>query len=135
VTPIEGVADVLDAVQIPVCVASSGDHEKVRLMLGKTGLLSRFGSNIFSVTDVEKPKPAPDIYLHAARQNGVDPRNCAVIKDSPTGVRAGVAAGMVVFGFAAHTPEQKLREAGAHVLFSDMTQLAELLGSARTIGI
>jgi HAD superfamily hydrolase (TIGR01509 family) len=129
VTPIAGVADVLAHLQIPFCVASSGDYEKMKLTLGKTGLLSRFGANIFSITDVENPKPAPDIYLHAARQNGVDPHACVVIEDSPTGVRAGVAAGMTVFGFAAQTPEQQLSKAGAHVIFTDMTQLTELLAS------
>ncbi len=129
VAPIAGITDALASIQIPVCVASSGDHEKMRLTLGKTGLLSRFGTNIFSAADVERPKPAPDIYLHAAHKNGVESCNCAVIEDSPTGVRAGVEAGMVVFGFTANTPEQKLRDAGAHVLFSDMTQLPDLLAS------
>jgi HAD superfamily hydrolase (TIGR01509 family) len=129
VTPIAGIADVLARLEIPFCVASSGDYEKMKLTLGKTGLLAWFGANIFSIADVEKPKPAPDIYLHAARQMGVDPRACVVIEDSPTGVQAGVAAGMTVFGFAAQTPEQQLAKAGAHVIFADMTQLPELLVS------
>lgn len=129
VVPIAGVADVLARLQIPFCVASSGDYEKMRLTLGKTGLLAWFGANIFSVADVENPKPAPDIYLHAARQNGVDPHACVVIEDSPTGVQAGVAAGMTVFGFAAQTPERQLAQAGAHAIFTDMTQLPQLLAS------
>lgn len=129
VTPIQGVTRALARIPIPVCVASSGEYEKVQLTLGKTGLLSRFGSNIFTVADVENPKPAPDIYLYAARQNGVEPGKCAVIEDSTAGVQAGVAAGMVVYGFAAHTPEQQLREAGAHIIFSDMSQLPHLLRS------
>jgi HAD superfamily hydrolase (TIGR01509 family) len=129
VTPIAGVADVLARLQIPFCVASSGDYEKMRLTLGRTGLLSWFGSNIFSVVDVERPKPAPDIYLHAACQNGVDPLVCAVIEDSPTGVQAGVAAGMTVFGFAAQAQGPQLYAAGAHAIFTDMTQLLNLLGS------
>jgi HAD superfamily hydrolase (TIGR01509 family) len=129
VAPIAGIADVLARLQIPFCVASSGDYEKMMLTLGKTGLLPWFGANIFSIADVEKPKPAPDIYLHAARQMGVDPRACVVIEDSPTGVQAGVAAGMTVFGFAAQTPVERLAKAGAHTIFTDMTQLPELLAS------
>jgi HAD superfamily hydrolase (TIGR01509 family) len=132
VTPIAGVADVLAGLQIPFCVASSGDYEKMKLTLGKTGLLAWFGTNIFSITDVEKPKPAPDIYLHAARQNGVDPHACVVIEDSATGVQAGVAAGMTVFGFAAQTPAQQLCKAGAQAIFTDMTQLPHLLASPDT---
>lgn len=135
VTPIVGVVDALASIHRPVCVASSGDSAKIQLTLGKTGLLSHFGANIFSADDVEHPKPAPDIYLHAAQQNGVEPRCCAVIEDSPIGVQAGVAAGMTVFGFAAQTPAQQLRDAGAHVIFTDMAQLPDLLLSPRTFDL
>jgi HAD superfamily hydrolase (TIGR01509 family) len=132
VTPVPGVAEALARIQIPICVASSGDLEKVHLTLGKTGLLSRFGPNIFTAADVSKPKPAPDIFLLAAHQNGVEPHTCAVVEDSPVGVRAGVAAGMVVFGFAARTPAHLLKEAGAHVIVSDIAQLPHLLASSET---
>ena len=72
----------------------------MQLTLGRTGLLTYFGKNIFSVSDVQRPKPYPDIYLLAARENRVEPANCVVIEDSPTGVRAAVAAEMVVFGYS-----------------------------------
>ena len=131
ITPIDGVSEALDAIDLPVCVASSGSHEKMQLTLGKTGLLSRFGSNIFSVSEVERPKPYPDVYLHAAYTNRVAPSNCVVIEDSPTGVRAGVAANMTVFGFCAQTSAHRLHEAGAHRLFSDMRELPSLLSMIR----
>lgn len=127
IKPIAGVAEVLRDLRVPHCVASSGDHEKIRLTLGATGLLKRFEDRIFSVVDVEKPKPAPDVFLHAARTLGVAPAACAVIEDTPTGVRAGLAAGMRVFGFSANTPEHRLRQAGAHTVFSDMRDLPDLL--------
>ncbi|MBM5822051.1 MAG: HAD family hydrolase [Cyanobacteria bacterium K_Offshore_surface_m2_011] len=130
ITPIPGVKATLKALSIPYCVASSGEHAKIRLTLGATGLLPHFDNRIFSVTDVERPKPAPDIFLHAAQTLGAQPARCAVVEDTPTGVRAGVAAGMHVFGFSAHTPEHRLKEAGAHQLFSDMTCLPELLNPA-----
>jgi beta-phosphoglucomutase-like phosphatase (HAD superfamily) len=57
----------LAASDIRCCVASSGDHEKIRLTLGATGLLSRFEGRIFGVVDVAMPKPAPDAFLLAAR--------------------------------------------------------------------
>ena len=130
VVPIAGVGHVLDSIRVPFCVASSGDHDKIRLTLRATGLLEKFANNIYSVADVERPKPAPDIFLHAARQMAVNPAECVVIEDTPTGVRAGVAAGMHVLGFCANTPEHRLKAAGAHAVFSDMRVLPELLQRA-----
>jgi HAD superfamily hydrolase (TIGR01509 family) len=132
ITPIPGVKEMLAGLRIPCCVASSGDHEKIRLTLSATGLLTRFEDRIFSVVDVARPKPEPDVFLHAARQLGVLPRACAVIEDTPTGVRAAVAAGMRTFGFAANTPAHKLMEAGAHHVFWDMAELLELLNAAQS---
>jgi len=131
ITPIPGVKEALAGLGLPCCVASSGDHEKIRLTLSATGLLTRFEGRIFSVVDVARPKPAPDVFLFAARQLGVLPAACAVIEDTPTGVRAAVAAGMRTFGFAANTPAHRLKEAGAHYLFWDMAELVELLNSAQ----
>ena len=127
IEPMPGVTEVLNSLTIPYCVASSGEHEKIRMTLGATGLLERFEGRIFSVLDVENPKPAPDVFLFAANRLGARPSRCAVVEDTPTGVRAGVTAGMHVFGFCVNTPEHRLRDAGAHVIFSDMRQLTRLL--------
>jgi len=124
---IEQALDLLDAAGLPYCVASSGDHEKMNTTLGITGLLPRFAGRIFSVTQVARGKPAPDVYLFAARQLGAEPTACVVVEDTPPGVQAGAAAGMTVFGFCAHTPEQKLRAAGAHRTFDDLRQLFSML--------
>lgn len=123
------VSEVVDRLHIPYCVASSGEPAKIRLTLGTTGLLDRFEGKIFSVVDVEMPKPAPDVFLHAAARMGVEPQACAVIEDTPTGVKAGVAAGMYVYGFAAHTPARRLWEAGAHEVFSHMAALPSSLAA------
>lgn len=131
VTPVAGVPHMLPRLTTPYCVASSGAHDKMRLTLGTTGLLEHFEGRIFSVMDVPHPKPSPDVFQLAARTLDTDPEACAVIEDSPTGVRAGVAAGMRVFGFAAHTPRQRLEEAGAHHVFTDMQQLPDLLQAGR----
>jgi HAD superfamily hydrolase (TIGR01509 family) len=131
IKPVPGVAEALKVLSVPYCVASSGEHPKIRLTLGATGLLPSFEGRIFSVTDVERPKPAPDVFLFAARQLGAIPARCAVVEDTPTGVRAAVAAGMHVFGFSANTPEHRLKEAGAHELFSEMQLFPQLLNDAQ----
>ena len=98
----------------PLGVASSTQRERMMKTL-RSGLLSRLDgvldpAEVFDVvlsgTDVGRLKPAPDIYLKAARKLNVDPERCAVIEDSEAGVRAGKAAGMTVFAvpnfFTAH---------------------------------
>jgi HAD superfamily hydrolase (TIGR01509 family) len=121
---------VLAAMRVPYCVASSGTHEKMHTTLGITGLLPQFRGKMYSVTEVAQSKPFPDVFLHAARQQGVMPADCAVIEDTPTGVRAGVAAGMTVFGYCALTPKQRLIEAGAHHTFERMRDLPSLILAA-----
>ncbi|MDX3098874.1 HAD family hydrolase [Streptomyces sp. ME01-24h] len=128
--PVPGVATVLEKLAadgVPYCVASSGSHERIRVALRKTGLYGHFGEErIFSAQDVGRGKPAPDLFLHAAHSMGVAPERCAVVEDSPLGVRAAVAAGMDVYGFTAMTPAEKLT--GALGLFGDMAELpAKLL--------
>ncbi|MEO7205506.1 MAG: HAD family hydrolase [Steroidobacteraceae bacterium] len=121
---------VLTAIRLPYCVASSGTHQKMQTTLGITGLLPQFRGKMYSVTEVGQSKPFPDVFLHAARQQGVVPAECAVIEDTPTGVRAGAAAGMTVFGYCALTPRQRLIEAGAHHTFERMRDLPGLLSAA-----
>ena len=111
VTIIKGVdfvLDRLDAVGIPYAVGSNGPHRKMEITLRRTGLAPRFQGRIYSREDVAMPKPAPDVYLRAAAEAGVAPARCVVIEDSPNGARAGKAAGMTCFGFAAETPPEKL---------------------------
>ncbi len=135
--PVVGVGEVLeklDADGVPYCVGSSGSHERIRVALTKTGLWERFagagggaGARIFSSQDVGRGKPAPDLFLYAAQEMGVAPERCAVVEDSPLGVRAAVAAGMDVYGFTAMTSAEKLAEAGATALFAQMAELPALL--------
>lgn len=98
--PVNGIVDLLDSLTVASCVASSGTHEKLNLTLGLTGLLERFGEQIYSATEVEHGKPAPDLFLHAATQMGVDPARCLVVEDSPSGVQAALAAGMRCVAYA-----------------------------------
>lgn len=124
--------DALDRIALPVCVASSGTPERIRLALETTGLLPRFAGRIFSAVEVRRGKPAPDLFLHAARALGADPPRCAVVEDSPVGVAAANAAGMTAFGYARVTPAEQLRHARGGV-FTSMKELPALLqgGEAR----
>lgn len=124
--PVPGVSEAVDAIETDTCVASSGTHERLKLALSVTGLYERFKSRIFSATEVERGKPAPDLFLHAATQMGHDPINCCVVEDSQPGVKAARTAGMYVFAYAAMTPVHLLE--GPHTtVFSDMSELPNLI--------
>ena len=126
--PVPGVVAALDAISAPMCVASSGAHEKIRTSLETTGLLARFEGRIFSATEVEHGKPAPDLFLHAAAAMGHAPADCVVVEDAPAGVAAGRAAGMTVLAYSALTPAAELEGA---TVFRSMDELPALLnGSA-----
>ncbi|WP_399167681.1 MULTISPECIES: HAD-IA family hydrolase [unclassified Streptomyces] len=125
--PVEGLMETLDAIALPTCVASSGTHDKMRHTLGRTGLYDRFAGRIYSATEVSRGKPAPDLFLHAARSMGVEPAACAVVEDSGLGVRAARAAGMRAFGYAGGlTPAERLEGPGT-VVFRDMRELPALI--------
>jgi HAD superfamily hydrolase (TIGR01509 family) len=126
-TAVPGIESALDKIRLPYCVASSGDHDKMRTTLGITKLLPRFEGKLYSVTEVKKGKPHPDVFLYAAQKHAVEPSSCVVIEDTPTGVKAGIAAGMTVYGYAALTPASRLLEAGAHGTFADMALLPSLI--------
>lgn len=129
---VSGVAAAIDAIEaagLATCVASSGSHEKMALTLGTTGLFDRFAGRIHSSTDPEvaEGKPAPDLFLHAARRMGVEPSRCAVVEDSPFGLAAALAAGMAPFGFAGSvTPADRLALDGVTV-FHEMAALPSLV--------
>lgn len=130
---VPGVASVvqdLAARSIPMAVASSGERLKILANLAKVGLLSYFGDQISSATEVAQAKPAPDVYLLAAQKAGIAPRDCLAIEDSPNGVFAAVRAGMQVIGFARETPASDLTAAGAHRVFETMRGVQDYLKHA-----
>ena len=125
-TPVAGIKEALAQIELPTCVASSGDHDKMRTTLGVTGLYSTFEGRIFSVTEVARSKPYPDVYLYAARRMETPPERCVVVEDSEIGVKAAVAAGMTVLGYAGVTDPGCLAKAGA-TPFEDMAELPSLV--------
>lgn len=101
---VPGVLDVLDRLDsagIPYAMGSNGSLEKMQITLGQHGIEGRFRA-VLSGQGMGVPKPAPDVYLAAARACAARPEDCVVIEDSAQGARAGLAAGMRVLGFAAH---------------------------------
>jgi HAD superfamily hydrolase (TIGR01509 family) len=128
--PVEGaerlVRRVLSA-GIPVCVASQGSLAKTARSLALTGLDDLFEPNArFSARQVSRGKPHPDLFLYAAATFGVAPQGCAVVEDTPSGVTAGVLAGMTVYGFSADSDERALRDAGA-ITAASLDELGALL--------
>jgi HAD superfamily hydrolase (TIGR01509 family) len=125
---IEGIVEVLRDFPIPYCVASNGEPDRMRLALRAAGLMPLVEGRLFTASEVPRPKPAPDLFLHAARSMGEAPEHSAVVEDTVTGVKAAVAAGMRVYAFAgaAHAEAQALRAEGA-IVFREMRALRELL--------
>lgn len=125
--PMPGIVEALEEIELPTCIASSGSHEKMRFTLGLTGLWDRFAGRIFSAEEVQRGKPAPDLFLHAATRMSTPPERCIVIEDSPFGVAGAKAAGMSVLGFAGATPPARLD--GADAVFTAMEDLPELVSA------
>ena len=96
---VPGAAAAVARVQVAKAVASSSRTVLLEEKLRVTGLWNLFAPHVYSTELVQRGKPAPDLFLYAAKQIDVRPPRCLVIEDSLNGVRAGVAAGMTVWGF------------------------------------
>jgi HAD superfamily hydrolase (TIGR01509 family) len=123
--PVRGIERVLNQLDLPYCLASSGTFDRINRSLSVTGLAPYFTGRIFSAEQVANGKPAPDLFLHVAATLAVPVSRCLVIEDSPNGVAAARAAGMAVLGYAALTPAERLRD--AEVTFDEMEQLPGLI--------
>jgi len=107
-----------------MAVASQSPLARVRFSLELTSLDEFFGAHVYVTSMVPRPKPAPDIYLHAANGLATPPANCIVIEDSPAGAAAARAAGFRVIGYAPGDTLAAMRGTGAAVIHS----MDELLG-------
>ena len=132
---IEGALDFVKFVKphCKIAVGSNGEPAGVLKSLQILGFMDYFDeAHLYTKEDVENAKPAPDLFLYAAKQMGVEPSRCLVIEDSHFGARAGVAAGMDVFGFTGVSHDKKrsesqLQEAGVTQIFDDFIHMAEVL--------
>ncbi|MEO8667662.1 MAG: HAD family hydrolase [Bauldia sp.] len=124
--PIPHIATVLAGLDRPYCLASSSDIERIGLALSITGLRPYFGDRVFNAAMVEHGKPAPDLFLFAANRMGTPAAQTLVVEDTVSGVRAGKAAGMTVWGFtggshcAGRDVGGMLAAAGADRIFASM---------------
>lgn len=130
--PIPGVRGAVADLELLCCVASSARLPNLHWKLEHTGLADLFAPGIFSADMVERGKPAPDLFLHAAATLGIEPRHCVVVEDSANGVIAGKAAGMKVIGFIGGDhclPDQEaiLFDNGAHVVIDDFANLGSTI--------
>lgn len=108
----------LNAAEVPMAVATNGVLANCRAVLVATGMLHYFQTMV-TFDQVENGKPAPDIYLLAAERLGFPPERCAVIEDSPTGIRAGRAAGCLVLGIETTMKADRLAGSGPDRIFPD----------------
>ncbi len=130
--PVPHIADTLGRLSQRICVASSGTPTRIRSSLGTTGLLDRFDPHLFSAMQVERGKPAPDLFLFAAAKMNTPPARCVVVEDSVPGVTAARAAKMTVIGFTGGShcrpgDADRLRTAGAAIVIDDMRTLPALI--------
>ena len=136
--PVEGIAPIVAALHAaghPRCVASSSSPERIALALDVVGLHDHLRPHIFSSTLVERGKPAPDLFLYAAKAMGFPPSRCVVVEDSVNGVKAARSAGMLALGFLGGThcaPEHggELMRAGADRICRNASELAQALSEA-----
>ena len=128
VKPVAGVPEVLRDLAIPYCVASNGMPDRVRVTLESAGVLQYFDDRVFTSSEVTHPKPAPDLFLHAAASMRASPAACVVIEDTPTGVKAARTAGMRVLGYiGGSASDAAALERNGAVIFDDMSRLPGLL--------
>ncbi|MBN9431273.1 MAG: HAD family phosphatase [Bosea sp.] len=127
---IPGVHDMLDRLDYQRCICSNSSPERLKISLTRTKLYDRFRPYVFSAVAIgnKRPKPAPDVFLHAANEFDADPRNCVVIEDSTHGVHGAKAAGMRVIGFIGGSHSwpghaDQLTAAGAETVIRRMADL------------
>jgi HAD superfamily hydrolase (TIGR01509 family) len=132
--PTEGIASVLSAMPASAwCIASNSRMERIAKCLDLSGLSARFRPRAFSASMVGSGKPAPDLFLLAAREFAVEPERCLVVEDTVVGILAGRAAGMKTIGFVGgshiSTKAQagRLRDAGAEAIVETAAELADHL--------
>ncbi len=132
--PLPGVRMALDTIRMAKAVVSNSSLPRVKHALARAELTAVFGERVFSADSVAKPKPAPDVYRHAANALAAPPARCLVVEDSVTGVTAARLAGMSVIGFTGashvvHDQEQRLLKVGALAVIDRMDLLPELVDS------
>lgn len=116
----------LKEAHVPAAIATAAPQGNRDLVLDGLGLRPLFAS-IVGAEQVTRGKPAPDIFLAAAKALGVAPTECLAFEDAVLGIMSAREAGMTVVGLTTAAPEADLRKAGAHWVVQDFTQLPPAL--------
>ncbi|WP_421855099.1 HAD family hydrolase [Oricola sp.] len=137
--PVEGAPEMLEKLELERCVASSTRLFFLHRKLNQVGFARFFGNGIYSGDMVEHGKPAPDLFLHAAKAMGREGETCIVVEDSANGVRGGKAAGFFVIGFTggSHCGERHddmLVDAGADMILASHRDLTDWLNNEYPAG-
>lgn len=127
--PVTGALRLVESLQIPFCVASSGPRRKIEENLKITNLYSHFVGKIFSAYEIGYWKPDPGLFLSAARHFGIAPRDCIVVEDSHVGVSAGIAANMTVLALGATADNESL--VTADKVFGSLDEIHEFFVSQK----
>lgn len=125
--PVEGALRLVESMQVPFCVASSGPRSKIEENLRTTNLYPHFVDKIFSAYEVNSWKPDPGLFLAAANHFGVAPRDCIVVEDSFVGVSAGIAANMTVLGLSMAEGDKSV--AAATRIFASLDEIQKFFVS------
>ncbi len=130
--PPKGLEKFLENRAHAVCVASNSPPDWVSHGLKCTGIHSYFKNAIYTGQMVERPKPAPDLFLHAADQFNVSPEDCLVVEDSTHGIEAAMAANMTAIGYigGSHCREghgDMLKSAGAKTIIEHFLKLPPIV--------
>ena len=130
VEPVAGVIDVVDVVEaagLRTCVASNGPHPKMEITMGSAGVRERFEGRIFSSADVERGKPAPDLFLDVAEEMGVAPGGLHRHRGLGAWRSRGKGVGDAGLRLHGSRSSREAAAAGAHT-FDSMAELPRLLG-------
>ncbi|MCJ8324935.1 MAG: HAD family phosphatase [Rhizobiales bacterium] len=124
----------LQTTKLKFCIGSNSKMQRLKTNQQATNIDAIFANKTFSADMVANPKPAPDLFLYAAEKMAVSAKNCVVIEDGAHGIKAASTAGMKSIGFVggSHCNDghaQRLLDAGALQVFSDMRELPKIINN------
>lgn len=125
--PLPGVLDLvkgLTEASIPISLGSSTSRKNIEVCFATTGLDQFFGEHYTGAEDVTRGKPAPDVFLEAARKIDREASHCLVIEDAHVGVEAALAAGMQAVAVTTTHPRDTFLESGASLIVDSLTELS-----------
>lgn len=132
--PMPNAAKLIESLKIPKCVASNGEKAVVKTSLEAVQLLKYFNEDsVYTYEMVKQGKPAPDLFLHAAKSEGFKPEDCLVIEDSIVGVTAAKAANMDVIALHPVNYEHKfnftaeLKKLQPLAIISDLLEVKDFI--------